>query len=100
MAKTEQMTLKMNEENKLPGYRSRSSVCETHAKYLISVNSSGHGPCGDDIVHDPLTEALGNLVELQEVSHAVQHLVVAVGVGIHLLEDGGYITKDGGIEES
>lgn len=70
------------------------------AKYLISVNSSGHGPCGDDVVHDPLTEALGNLVELQEVSHTVQHLVVAVGVGIHLLEDGGYITKDGGIEES
>lgn len=26
--------------------------------------------------------------------------MVAVGVGIHLLEDGGHISKDGGIKES
>ena len=67
--------------------------------YLVSVDASGHGPGGHDVVHHPLTEAFGDLVEFEEVSHAVEHLVVAVGVGIHLLEDGGDITEDGGIQQ-
>lgn len=74
-------------------------MCES-VRYLICINASGHGPCGDDIVHHSLTEALGNLVELQKVSHAIQHLMVAVGIGVHLLEDGGYVTKNGSVKES
>lgn len=66
---------------------------------LICIYASRHGPGGHYVVHHSLTKAFGDLVELQEVSHAVEHLVVAVGVGVHLLEDGGHITKDGGVEQ-
>ena len=69
------------------------------SRYLFSIYTPGHGPGGGDVVHDPLAQALGDLVQLQEVPHAVQHLVVAVGVGVHLLEDGRHVTKDGGVEE-
>lgn len=68
--------------------------------HLLSVYAFSHGPRGDDVVHHPLTQTFGNLVKFQEVSHVVQHLMVAVGIGIHLLEDGGHISKDGGIEKS
>ena len=65
----------------------------------LRVDALGHGPGGDDVVHDPLAQALGHLVELEEITHVVQHLVVAVGVGVHLLEDGGHVTEDGGVEK-
>lgn len=68
--------------------------------HLLCVDAFRHGPCGDDVVHHPFAQALGNLIELQEVPDIVEHLMVAVGVGIHLLEDGGHISKDGGIKES
>ena len=68
--------------------------------YLLSIDALGHGPCGHDEVHDSLAQAVGNLVELEEVAHVVEHLVVAVGVGVHLLENGGDISKDGGVQKS
>lgn len=68
--------------------------------YLVSVDSSGHGPSGDNVVHDSLTKPLRDLVELQKISHTVQHLMVAVSVSIHLLEDSGHVSKDGGIQKS
>ena len=68
--------------------------------HLLRVDAFGHGPGGDDVVHHALAQPLGNLVELQEVPHVVEHLVVAVGVGVHLLEDGGHVSKDGGVEQS
>ena len=72
----------------------------TRGQYLVGVDSSGHGPGGDDVVHDPLAEALWDLVEFEEVSDAVEGLVVAVCVCVHLLEDGGHVTKDGGVKQS
>ena len=68
--------------------------------HLLRVDALGHGPGGDDVVHHPLAQARGHLVELQEVPDVVEHLVVAVGVGVHLLEDGGHVSKDGGVEQS
>lgn len=67
--------------------------------HLFSVNTVGHGPGGGDVIHNPLAQAFGHLVQLEEVPHAVKHLVIAVSVGIHLLEDSCHITEDGGIEE-
>jgi len=68
--------------------------------HLLGVYSPWHGPGGGDVVHDPFTQALRHLVELQEVADAVDHLVVPIGVGVHLLEDGCHITKDGGVKKS
>ena len=65
--------------------------------YLVSVNASGHGPGGYNVIHHSFTEAFGDLIEFEKVSHTVEHLMVAVGVGVHLLEYGGDITEDGGI---
>lgn len=67
--------------------------------HLVCVDASRHGPGGHDVVHHPLTQAFGDLVELEEVSYAVDHLMVPVGVGIHLLEDGGDVPKDGGVQQ-
>lgn len=67
--------------------------------YLVCVDASGHGPGGHDVVHHPLAEAFGDLVEFEEVSHTVEHLVVSVGVSVHLLEDGGDVTEDGGVQQ-
>lgn len=69
-------------------------------RYLFSIYASGHGPGGGNVVHDSLAQTFGDLVEFQEVTHAVQHLVVSVSVGIHLLEDCGHVTKYGCIQES
>lgn len=69
------------------------------ARYLVGVDASGHGPGGHDVVHHPLAQAFGDLVEFEKVSHAVEHLVVAVSVGVHLLEDGGDVTKDGSVQQ-
>lgn len=68
--------------------------------HLLSVDASRHGPCGHDVVHHSLAQALRDLVEFEEVSNAVEHLVVTVGIGVHLLEDGGDVPKDGGIQQS
>lgn len=68
--------------------------------HLLGVYAFGHGPRGDDVVHHPLAQAFGDLIKFQEVPHVVQHLVVAVGVGVHLLEDGGHVSEDRGVEKS
>lgn len=67
--------------------------------YLFSVYTPRHGPGRGDVVHDSFTQALGHLVELEEVPDAVQHLMVTIRVGIHLLEDGCHVTKDGGVKK-
>lgn len=68
--------------------------------HLLSVNAFRHGPRGHDVVHHPLAQTFGDLVKFQEVPDIVEHLVVTVGVGVHLLEDGGHVSKDGGVEQS
>lgn len=65
----------------------------------MCVNALGHGPGGDHEVHDPLAQTFGDLVELKKVAHIVEHLMVAVGVGVHLLEDGGDVSENGCIEQ-
>lgn len=72
----------------------------TWSVHLLSVDTVGHGPRGGDVIHNPLAQAFGHLVELQEVSNAVEHLVISVRVGVHLLENGRHVTEDGGVEES
>lgn len=66
--------------------------------YPICVNALGHGPSRDDVIHDPLAQSLWHLVKFEKVTHIVEHLVVAVSVGVHLLEDGGDVPKNGGIQ--
>lgn len=68
--------------------------------HLLGVDAPWHGPGGGDVVHHPFTQAFRHLVQFEEVSHAVEHLMVTVGVGVHLLEDGGHVTEDGGVEQS
>lgn len=79
------------------GLKEPTGRCQS---YLFCVDAFGHGPGGDNVVHDSLAQSLGNLVQLQKVPDIVEHLVVAVGVGIHLLEDGCDVSKDGGIKKS
>ena len=67
--------------------------------YLIRVNALGHGPRADHVVHDPLRERLGHLVQLHELPDVVQHVVVLGGGGRHLLDDGGHVPEDGGVQE-
>lgn len=67
--------------------------------YLLCVDASGHGPGRHDVIHDALTQSLGNLVELQEVPDTVEHLMIPVGVGVHLLENGCHVPEDGGIQK-
>lgn len=74
--------------------------CEHQSSwYPVGVNAFRHGPGGHDEVHDPLAQTFGNLVELEEVADVVEHLVVSVGVGVHLLKDGGDVSKDGRIQQ-
>lgn len=68
--------------------------------HLLRVDAFSHGPRGHDVVHHPLAQTFGDLVKFQEVPDIVEHLVVTVGVGVHLLEDGGHVSKDGGVEQS
>lgn len=73
---------------------------ESPVPYLLCVDASRHRPGGHDVVHDSLTQPFGHLVELQEIPDTVEHLVVPVGVGVHLLENGCHVPEDGGIEKS
>lgn len=67
--------------------------------YLFSVYAPRHGPGGGNVVHNSFAQALGHLVQLEEVSYTVKHLVVTVRVGVHLLEDCCHVTKDGGVKK-
>jgi len=68
--------------------------------YLLGVQTLGHGPGGDDIVHYSLTESLRHLVQLHELANVVQHVVVLGRGRGHLLDDGGHVAKDRGIQQS
>lgn len=46
-------------------------VLGTVVEYLVGVESLGHGPGADDVVHDPLAQGLGHLVEFHELPHVV-----------------------------
>ena len=67
--------------------------------YLILVNTLSHGPRGDNVVHDPLREGLGYLVQLHELPHTVQNVVVSRRRRSHLLDDRRHVTEDGGVEQ-
>lgn len=68
--------------------------------YLLCVNAFWHGPRWDNIIHDSFTKAFGDLIKFQKVPHIIQHLVVSVGVGIHLLENCGNVSKNSCIKKS
>lgn len=68
--------------------------------YLLCVDAFWHWPCWDNIIHDPFTKAFGDLIEFQKVPYIIQHLMVSVGVGIHLLENCGNISKNSRIKKS
>ena len=44
--------------------------------YLIRVQALRHRPRGHHVVHDPLRQSLGDFVQLHELSHVVEHVVV------------------------
>lgn len=66
---------------------------------LVGVEPLGHGPGGDDVVHDALAQRLGHLVQLHELAHVVEHVVVLGGGRRHLLDDGGHVPEDRGVQE-
>lgn len=68
--------------------------------YLFCVNAFWHRPCWDNIIHDSFTKAFGDLIEFQKVPYIIQHLMVPVGVGIHLLKNCGNISKNSCIKKS
>lgn len=68
--------------------------------YLLGVETFGHGPRGDDIVHDALAEGLGHLVQFHELPHVVQHVVVLGRRRGHLLDDGRHMAEDRRVQQS
>lgn len=68
--------------------------------YLLGVETFGHGPRGDDIVHDALAEGLGHLVQFHELPHVVQHVVVLGRRRGHLLYDGRHMAEDRRVQQS
>lgn len=68
--------------------------------YLLCVDAFWHGPGWDNIIHDSFTKAFGDLIKFQKVPYIIQHLMVSVGVGIHLLENCGNISKNSCIKKS
>ena len=70
------------------------------AFYLASIDALSNGPRGDHVVHNSLTEWFGNVMQLHKLSDTVQHVVVAAGGRVHLLEDGRHVTENGSVQES
>ena len=68
--------------------------------YHASVESFGHGPGGDDVVHDPLRQGARHLVEFHEFADVVEHLVVFGRRRRHLLDDGRHVTEDRCVQQS
>lgn len=68
--------------------------------YLLGVETFGHGPRGDDVVHDTLAERLGHLVQFHELPHVVQHVVVLGRRRGHLLDDGRHMAEDRRVQQS
>ena len=75
-------------------------VLGTDAEHLVRLHPLGVGPLGDHVVHDPLSEVAGDLVEDHELLHTVQHLVILGRGEGHIVDDCRHVTKDGGVEET
>jgi len=61
---------------------------------LLGVNAACDRPGRDNEVDNAFTECRRQLVQLDEILHAVEHLTVATGRPVHLLEDGRHVAKD------
>lgn len=78
----------------------RLHVFRAVVEHFVGVQALGHRPGAHDVVHHPLAQSLRHLVQLHELPHVVQHVVVLGGGGCHLLDDRGYVTEDRGVEQS
>ena len=67
--------------------------------HLSRVDPLSNRPRRHDVVHDAITESLGHVVESQELPDAGQSVVVSVGVGVHLLNDGGDVAEDASVQQ-
>ena len=76
-----------------------SCVRRSFISHLFLVDALGHGPGGDDVVHDPLGEGLGHLVQLHELPDRVEDVVIARRGRGHLLDDCRDVAEDGGVEQ-
>lgn len=68
--------------------------------HLFRVQALGHRPRADHVVHDALAECLGHLVQLHELAHIVQHIVVLGRRRRHLLNNGGDVAEDRRVQQS
>ena len=69
-------------------------------KYHASVEAFGHGPGGDDVIHDSFGQGARHLVQLHKLAHVVEHLVVLGRGARHLLDDGRHVTKYCRVQQS
>jgi len=61
---------------------------------FVGIQSLGHCPCADDVIHNALAKSFRYLVKLHKFPHIVQHIVILGGGGSHLLDDRGNVTED------
>lgn len=81
----------------------RNKLCRLLAllsSYHARIEPFGHGPGGDDIVHDPFRQRPRHLVQFHKLPHVVEHLVVFGRRRCHLLDDGRHVTEDGRVQQS
>ena len=62
--------------------------------YFGCIDPLGDCPSGNDVVHNTFAERLRDIVELHELTHAIQHIVIACKVGVELLKYGCYVRED------
>lgn len=67
-------------------------------KNLVRVQTFGHRPRADNVIHDALAESFRHFVQLHEFPYVVQHIVILGGGGRHLLDDRGDVTEDRGVQ--
>ena len=67
--------------------------------YHAGIEAFGHGPGGDDVVHDALGEGARHFVQLHKFADVVEHFVVLGRRRRHLLDDGRHVTEDGGVQQ-
>ena len=76
-----------------------SHVLRANTEDFVRLHSLGVGPLGHHIVQHSLHQVPRDLVQDHELPHPVQHLVVlGCGQG-HVVDDGGHVPEDGGVEE-
>jgi hypothetical protein len=74
-------------------------VLRADAQDLLGVDTLRVGPLRDDVVDDPLAQGLGYFVEQHELFDRVQHLVVLGRAVRVVVNDGGDVAEDGGVQE-